>query len=122
MRGLAIAGVSAVLVGAAWSYAPDGGPRPELRVLRTAPLTLAGSGFAAREHVRLALRAGRRQPIVRNVQATASGRFRATFGLLVAVEPCEGTLVLTATGSRGSGASWKRECRPPSRRPPSIAE
>jgi hypothetical protein len=106
-----------VLVGAAWSYGPDGGSRPELRLVRTVPLTVAGSGFAAREHVRLTLRAGKRRPATRSVQATRTGTFRAAFDLLIAVDPCEGSLVITATGSRGSSAWLKRTCRPPSRRP-----
>jgi hypothetical protein len=122
VRSLAIAAVGVVLLGAAWSRGPDGASRPTLRLVKSTPVTVAGSGFQAREHVRLALRAGRWRPNVRNVQATQSGSFRAAFDLLVAIEPCEGSLLITATGSRGSSASWKRACRPPSRRPPSVAE
>jgi hypothetical protein len=121
MRALAIVGMGAVLVGAAWTYGPDGGSRPDLRVVKTAPLTVVGSGFEARERVRLTFQAGRRKPATRSVQATPNGSFRTAFDLLLAVDPCEGSLVLTATGSRGSSASWKRACRPPSTRPPRVS-
>ena len=110
-----------MLVGVAWSNGPERSPRPDLRVLRTAPLTVAGTGFVARERVRLTLRVGHRKPVSLRVRATRNGGFRAAFDLLLAVEPCEGSLVLTATGSRGSTASWKRTCRPPSRRPPRVS-
>jgi hypothetical protein len=122
VRALAITGVSIVLVGAAWSRGPDGSSRPEVRLVKIAPVTVAGTGFVARERVRVVLRAGRWRPTVRSVQATPHGSFRFAFDVLVAVEPCEGTLLITATGSRGSSASWKRGCRPPSRRPPSGGE
>jgi hypothetical protein len=120
VRALAIVAASLALVGAAWSYGPDGDTRPEVRLVRSAPVTVAGTGFVGDERVRLVLRAGRWRPAVRTVQATPDGSFRVVFDLLLAVEPCRGALVLTATGSRGSTASWKRVCRPPSTRPPRV--
>jgi hypothetical protein len=121
MRALAIAGVIVALLGAAWSRAPDGGTRAALRVVDSTPLTVAGSGFVGRERVSLRLRVGHRRPAVRSVRATQGGSFRVAFGPLLAVDPCEGAVVITATGSRGSTASWKRACRPPSTRPPRVS-
>jgi hypothetical protein len=110
----------ALLVVSGWT-AGGGESRPALRVVATAPVTVAGTGFAAGERVRLTLRAGRARPSTRTVDAGRDGRFRARFNALLAVEPCSGTLVVTAAGSRGSRASWKRVCRPPSTRPPRVA-
>lgn len=117
VRAFAILALGTVLVTAAWGN----GSRPELRVVRDTPLTVAGSGFAAGERVRLTLRTGRARAFVRNAQAGSEGRFRTAFPLLVALDPCRGTIVVTATGSRGGTATWKRACRPPSTRPPRVS-
>jgi hypothetical protein len=85
---------------------------PAIRPVTLAPLIVRGTGFVARERVRLVVRAGRSRPHVRNVVADRNGRFRARIGLLVAVEPCSGTLTVRATGSRGSRAAFQRRCRP----------
>jgi hypothetical protein len=88
---------------------------PRLELVKRTPLTLRGTGFASEERVVLTLRAGARRAVTLRVRAGSAGGFRASFGLLVATDPCEGTLVVTATGSDGSRATWKRACRPPSR-------
>jgi hypothetical protein len=110
MRRLSIVALALVLV-------PAGAARnqraPTLRVVDLAPLTVRGTGFVPAEKVRLALRPGRPRAVVRTVSAGPSGSFRAGFGL-AAVEPCRGAVVITATGSRGSRASVRRPCRPPS--------
>ena len=117
MAGLLVVALAALLLG------PAGGARsaPELRVVRNVPLTVQGSGFDARESVVLTLRSGRARPVRETALADARGRFRAAFDAFVAIDPCRGTLSVTATGSQGSHATWKRVCRPPSTRPPSVS-
>ena len=110
MRLLAIGVLAVVLVPAG---AAQQRRAPALRVVDWAPFTVRGSGFAAGEKVQLTLRTGRPRAIVRTTSATGDGTFRAGFGL-VAVAPCHGTLSVTARGSRGSRASLKQPCRPPS--------
>ena len=92
---------------------------PSLTPSSLTPLALRGTGFAPGEAVRVELVPGRgRRPAVRSVEANRDGRFRVGFDL-VALEPCRGTVVATATGLRGSRATWKRPCRPPHEQPPS---
>jgi hypothetical protein len=115
MRLLVIAALVVALVpGATAGRRPDAA----LRIVDWTPLTVRGTGFAAGEQVRLTLRTGRPRTVSRTTRAGRSGTFRAAFGLLVALDPCRGTLVVTATGSRGSRATVKRPCRPPSTAPP----
>jgi hypothetical protein len=88
---------------------------PAIRPVTLAPLIVRGTGFLPRERVRLVVRAGRSRAHARRIVADVGGRFRLRFGLLLAIEPCEGRLVLTATGTRGSRARYARPCRRPSR-------
>ena len=117
MRVLTIALAAVALVPAATA-----GRQPDatLRVVDWTPLTVRGTGFASGERVVVTLRTGRPRAVSLTTRAGSSGRFRAAFGLLVAIEPCRGTIVVTATGSRGSRASVKRACRPPSAAPPRM--
>ncbi|MGH3103535.1 MAG: hypothetical protein ACRDN6_05500 [Gaiellaceae bacterium] len=92
-------------------------PAASLRPVSLAPLTVRGTGFVPSERVRVTLAVGRRSTHVRSVKAGSDGRFTVAFDLLLAVDPCRGTLVVTATGSRGSRAAYTKVCRPPSLRP-----
>ena len=86
---------------------------PSLRLVSAAPLILRGTGFQARErvHVTLTTRALARRT---TLTAGAAGGFTYRAGLLVAVDPCRGTIVVNALGlTSGSRATWKRVCRPP---------
>jgi hypothetical protein len=94
------------------------GPSPKLAV-SLAPLTVRGSEFAPRERVRVEVAVGRRPALRRHVRAARDGRFTLRFDVLLAVDPCEGAFVVTASGDRGSRATYRKQCRPPSRRPPS---
>jgi hypothetical protein len=114
-----VAVLAAALALPAWGS--GAGLTPELRIVDRTPLTVAGTSFAARERVTLTLRTGRARAITRAARADARGAFRAGFDLLVAVEPCRGALVVTAAGSRGSRATVRHGCRPPSVRPPRVA-
>ena len=117
MLGPLVVAFAALLVAPAWTT----GGSPELRLVRDVPLTVQGSGFDAQERVLLTLRSGRARAVRETARADARGRFRAAFDALVAVDPCRGTLSVTAAGSEGSRATWKRVCRPPSTRPPRVA-
>jgi hypothetical protein len=93
---------------------------PSLGPVSLTPLTLRGAGFVPGEAVRVELAPGRgRKRAVRTAHATAAGSFRVRYAL-VALEPCHGIVIATATGSRGSRATWKRACRPPYEQPPSV--
>jgi len=101
------------LVGLAPATAPGAADRPQLRIERWRPTTVAGFGFHAREGVRLTLhyRGGVR---TRRTRAHANGKFSAAFAD-VAIDRCTRYSV-TATGSAGSHARLARrqlpECAP----------
>jgi hypothetical protein len=86
---------------------------PTLRLVQLTPLTLRGSGFGTRERVRITV-SFRRIRAARTVGADQRGRFTFRYTTLLALEPCRGTLVVTAVGtSSGRRATFKRPCRPP---------
>jgi hypothetical protein len=84
---------------------------------RRPALTLSGSSvrgshFAARERVEVTVRGGDRTA-VRRTQASAAGRFATQ---LPSVDPCLGSVLVTARGSTGDVARAKlpqRACPPP---------
>jgi hypothetical protein len=95
------------------SARPGAAAAPTLRPVSLAPLSVRGSGFQPRERVRVTLTT---RALVRRTTLTAgaAGSFTYRAGLLVAVDPCRGTIVVTALGlGSGRRASWKHECRPP---------
>jgi hypothetical protein len=86
---------------------------PSLRLVRLTPLTLRGSGFRVGERVRITV-SFRRIRAARTVRADRRGRFTFRYTTLLALEPCRGTLVVTAVGtSSARRATYKRPCRPP---------
>jgi hypothetical protein len=86
---------------------------PSLRALDVAPLTLQGSGFRAGESVRVRLSV-RTLAETRMLRSDQGGRFTFRHSGLLAVEPCRGTIVVSAVGAAsGRSATWKRACRPP---------
>jgi len=88
---------------------------PTLRLVKLTPLTLRGSSFRATERVRITL-TFRRIRAVRALHADRSGRFTFRYTTLLALEPCRGSIVVTAVGASGRTATWKRACRPPDKR------
>jgi hypothetical protein len=89
------------------------GAVPKLRLVDLTPLTLRGSGFRAQERVRLTL-AFRRVRTARTIRSGRAGGFTVRFRTLLALDPCRGTVVVTAVGAAsGLRATWKRRCRPP---------
>jgi hypothetical protein len=86
---------------------------PSLRLVTLSPLTLRGTGFAAREQVRVTLTV-RVNRVGRTLQADSRGRFTYRPRTLIVIDPCRGTIVVRAVGaSSGRQATWKRACRPP---------
>jgi hypothetical protein len=80
--------------------AADQAKRPRLQILDTSPLTIRGTGFEARERVRLLV--GSPKPLSKSVKAGVRGRFVARF----AVHAGHGeAVVVQAIGSRGSRAT-----------------
>src|SRR3954470_9815307 len=94
------AGLAAALLAAA-----DSAAAPALRVMRTNPVAVKATGFHARESVRITVKAGRR--VTRSTtRADDHGRFAATVPGAVA-SACV-SLAVTATGSDGSHAAYRR--------------
>jgi hypothetical protein len=77
--------------------------RPRLAIVRASPVTVRGTGFVARERVRLTLRTATRT-VVRSTRANASGAFTVSFAGM-RLGPCG---AIAAAGSRGDRASLTR--------------
>jgi hypothetical protein len=88
---------------------------PTLRLVKLTPLTLRGSFFRAGERVRITL-TFRRVRAVRALRADGSGRFTFHYTTFLALDPCRGSIVVSAVGASGRTATWKRPCRPPDSR------
>jgi hypothetical protein len=56
----------------------------------------------------------------RSVRASQAGGFTVRF-TFVAIDPCRGSLSVTAVDGLGARAGWTRVCRPPSLTDPSPA-
>jgi hypothetical protein len=98
--------IAALFAAAAFGQAVAATPRATLRLVDdTSPVTLRGSGFQPREHVRVVAVAGSTQSVYRTI-ATRRGRFVVK---LAWVDPnaCAG-LSIRAVGSDGTRATLKR--------------
>jgi hypothetical protein len=107
---------------AALAPAPSGATAaPTLRPVSLAPLSLRGIGFQPRERVRVTL-ITRARVWRSTLRAGVAGGFTYRPAPLVAVDPCRGTIVVSALGlSSGQRAIWKRVCRPPDVWPSLVA-
>jgi hypothetical protein len=87
--------------------ARPGRPQAKLRLTAIAPVSVRGSGFDARERVRLRLRSLAAPTATRRVRANRAGSFTASF-LAVAVDRCSAFSV-TAVGRSGRRATvrWR---------------
>jgi hypothetical protein len=113
----------ALAAGVAAGATPNG-PKattaPSLRLVTLTPLTLRGTGFRARERVRVTLTI-RTRAQRSTLKAGARGAFTYRPATFVVVDPCRGTIVVTAVGiSSARKATWKRACRPPDVWPASV--
>ena len=94
------AGLAAALLAAA-----DSAAAPTLRLLTTHPVAVRATGFHSGEAVRITVRAGQR--VTRSsTRANDHGRFTATVKGTAA--PACASLVVTATGTDGSRAVFRR--------------
>ena len=87
---------------------------PALRLVSTQPLVVRGVHFKSHERVRVTqhLDAGKRSKVV---TATATGTFKVTFAVPMAIDPCLESVRVSAVGARGSDAVLKmpqRACPP----------
>lgn len=105
---VAVGLVLAVVAAGASSAARE---QATLRIVRLAPLTVRGAGFDANERVQVVATTGRGRSRIA-VKSGAGGGFTARFSPFLAVEPCHGALVVTATAADGTRATVKRPCRP----------
>jgi hypothetical protein len=98
---IAVAALAAAIAALASATATT---KPALRLVDTSPLAFRGTGFEAREHVRISVYAGERA--TKRMTASMAGRFTARFAGL---DPnaCAGFSAV-AVGSEGSRASFKR--------------
>jgi hypothetical protein len=83
-----------------------------MRLVKIAPLTIVGNGFPVGAKVKV-VATTRRARVVVTVTAGKTGAFSARFSPLFAVEPCHGSLVVSAATAEGIQAQLKRACRPP---------
>jgi hypothetical protein len=98
--------IAALYAAAALSQADAATPKATLRLIDdTTPVTLHGSGFQPREHVRILIVAGAAQSTRRTV-ATRQGRFAVKL-VSVDLNACAG-LSIRAIGSDGTKATLKR--------------
>ena len=84
---------------------------PRVRLTFLTPLTIRGSGFRKHERVTVVVRTAASH-MHRRLEADGSGAFRVRFASLLAVDPCRGAIRVVATGTAGSRATTKRDCRP----------
>lgn len=114
MRGalLALAAVAALALLGVGPATGSPARAPSLSLVTLAPLELRGAHFVPRERIEVTLSVGRVRR-EREVRASGSGSFRVRFDPFLAVDVCRGALVVTARGSEGSRAVYRRACRPP---------
>ena len=110
MRGVVVAAL-AVFLAAMFTGRSSTSPGTVLRVAGVAPFSVQGSGFRARERVRIVAKVGGRH--AKAVRATATGTFRVRF-VGVSAPACTG-YVVRATGNKGSRAYLRHvpECADP---------
>ena len=104
-RAAVFAGICSCLVvlGADHAASADASSRASLRLVKKAPVTLAGANFKPRERVRV-VAARDAERFVRTVTASAAGAFTVSYSG-VTIDPCNATF--RATGNRGSRAVVK---------------
>jgi hypothetical protein len=108
VRAVVVSVLAVALATSASAPAEPAGPRPALRIIDLAPLTVRGERFKPHERVKLLVNAGR--PFTRKVKAGERGRFVAKLGVRV-TSPCT-DVVVQAIGGRGSRATAER-LKPP---------
>lgn len=96
VRGMALVGCAALLLAAHAGAAT----KPALRLVSRSPVVVSGTGFAAREHVSVAVSVHGQPARVARVVAAAAGSFRTTFRGLAAPR-CSAVVVIA---TRTSGA------------------
>jgi hypothetical protein len=111
-------GVLACLIAVGLLAAVDAeaaGPKPTLRLVTTAPVTLQGSGFRTGERVRVTVATDTAKRIAAT-RTTSTGSFAVRIAAPLPYDPCTSSLVATAVGARGDSATLKlpqRACPPP---------
>lgn len=106
--------VGAALAAAVAGHATSGAARPTLALVKSAPVTVQGRHFKARERVRVTFSAGGAKTI-RNVRAGSTGSFVAAASEEMQHDRCGDLLLVLAEGREGSHASLKYplpECPP----------
>ena len=99
--------VMAVLATAGLAAHVSARSRPALRFVTLSPVSVHGSGFGARERVRVRLRAHDTFTAIRHVRATRRGGFTVTFARVL-IDRCSAFSV-TAVGRSGRTATLARE-------------
>jgi hypothetical protein len=96
-----------LVVSAAAGPAAPAQARPALRLVALSPVSVHGSGFGAREQVRVRLRAHATFIATRHVRATRRGGFTVRFAKVL-IDRCSAFSV-TAVGRSGRRATLARE-------------
>lgn len=118
-QGVVRRGVLLVCVVLVVAVPASAGLQPQLRLVDSFPLTLAGAGFKQSERVTLVVYVNDARHAKR-IRATLRGAFNVAFQGVDAVDRCSTDIWARATGSHGSKATMKRaqpQC-PPALSPP----
>jgi len=95
----------AALIGGSWAAAGRHAAAPRIALLDTDPVSVRGTNFKPAERVRVEVDAGGKH-MTRSATGSSTGAFTMR---MAGVDPnaCEG-FSITATGSKGSRATFKR--------------
>jgi hypothetical protein len=122
MRAVGVLVAAAVVAVGLLAPAGAGSPKPraQLAVVGVAPVTVRGTGFRAREALRLRLVLAEK-PIEKRVRTGPLGGFVTSFEGIVLVDRCSTSMYLSALGPNGVRAVAKTPplACPPRLRPPS---
>jgi hypothetical protein len=102
--------VTGLLVGAGAGAADH--RAPQIRVTASNPMTVHGTHFRRREHVRVTVRSTPSTTVVRRLRTSRAGTFTTTFPG-VQTGHCGPGFTVTVTGSKGSQATLTHRPRPP---------
>jgi hypothetical protein len=105
IRTVAVSTLSVAFAIGATTGGASTGAAPSVKLVRLAPIEVAGAGFGSRSLVRVTVR-WQTNRLVKTVRATPTGAIKASFGASLTVFACRATL-LSAVSGNGRQASWR---------------
>jgi hypothetical protein len=95
----------ALVTGAVATGGASTGTAPTVKLVRLAPVEVAGAGFGNGSLVRVTVR-WQANRLAKTVRATPAGAIKATFGASLTAFACRATLI-SAVGGNGRQATWR---------------